>query len=556
VPNHTAQDEASALAAIWNLQQTGNFVAAFDLAQAALYDRPHSDALEHASILALASCGSTDAAMTALRASRLRDTAHEDFSVLEARLLTDLAFRKSGTNPAALLVLAAKAHERVAERTHAMTAAKDAALLWTLAGDSDRGNRLASDVFNQLVESGVPDDAEAAYLHWATMAEAALVLGNRDTLDKAVANANPLCRQNLWARTRTFSHMRRLKRLRPSCASVVDQWYRPPVALVLPNEQDLSSFSGGSITENVDVPALAYGVGMKREHVWQSLVARGVNVHVICPHPAAEQPYQKALRPSSREASGRREGYTWSSLLLDEDDDADRICVEVALGLSLRHADEVQSPWIVLSQSGGQWRQYRAIDRASLVDRITPKVRSAANRSRQGLLFADAVSYSSLGVAETRRYWTTLLPIAASAMLRHNEETVLLRKTWGDAIHGVFSSATAAARAALEITAATARLSEEVTFGRRLAFRVAAHFGTVDSGADPVEEASTFFGPQLSFAARIVPMAPPGGIFVTEPFAAQLSLEGTTNIDCHYVGTTSLPKNYARVRLLALTSRS
>ena len=67
-----------------------------------------------------------------------------------------------------------------------------------------------------------------------------------------------------------------------------------------------------------------------------------------------------------------------------------------------------------------------------------------------------------------------------------------------------------------------------------------------------MEEAPSIFGPQLSFAARIVPVAPPGGIFVTEPFAAQLSLERARNVRCTYVGTTSLAKSYGRVRLLTL----
>jgi len=74
------------------------------------------------------------------------------------------------------------------------------------------------------------------------------------------------------------------------------------------------------------------------------------------------------------------------------------------------------------------------------------------------------------------------------------------------------------------MNAATARLAEELEFGRRLEFRIAVHFGTADRNFDPIEEAPTFYGPQLSLAARIVPVAPPGGVFVTEPCAAQLSL--------------------------------
>jgi class 3 adenylate cyclase len=101
--------------------------------------------------------------------------------------------------------------------------------------------------------------------------------------------------------------------------------------------------------------------------------------------------------------------------------------------------------------------------------------------------------------------------------------------------------------------AATAQLAQGPDPGQRLSFRVGVHYGAADQGYDPVEEVATVFGPQLSLAARIVPVAPPGGAFATEPFAAQLSLEGAVGVHCSYVGTTSLAKSYGRLRLLTLT---
>ena len=66
------------LRAAWRLQHSGNFVAAFDLAQEGLQQWPGSQPLQHYSILALASCGSTQAALAALRASTLAETDNED----------------------------------------------------------------------------------------------------------------------------------------------------------------------------------------------------------------------------------------------------------------------------------------------------------------------------------------------------------------------------------------------------------------------------------------------------------------------------------------------
>lgn len=531
----------SVLAAAWQLQQSGNFVAAFDLAQEGLQHSPQSHPLQHVSILALASCGSTDAALAALRASTLAGTENEDFLALEARLLKDVAFKIPLDAAQKQLASAADAYERIAERTGGNYTAQNAALLWMLAGADEHATRLASAVVTNLHRLGAPAENQAAYFHWATIAEAALVLGDREMLGDAVTAANPLCRSNLWARARTFTQMRRLLRTRPDFTDLVEQWHRPSVGLVLTRDQALQ-FPANAEVASCDAPALAYAVGEDSDGDWKQLNAEGVGVHAIFAH-----------RSVSRQASGHAVDHTWSSLLLDESNDAQRECAEAALGLSLGHADTMQAPWAVLNRTEGRWLRYQDAERAKFI------ANTAASRppaGRFGLLFADAVGYSSLSLGDTRRYWNKLLPEAAAAVLRRHSDTILFRKTWGDAIHVVFRTASAAATAALEMNAATARLVEELEFGRRLQFRVAVHFGAADQSFDPIEGAPTFYGPQLSLAARIVPVAPPGGVFVTEPCAAQLSIEGTTHIDCTYIGTTSLAKGYGRVRLLTLSSRS
>jgi class 3 adenylate cyclase len=544
--------ESAALSLAWRMQRTGNFVAAFDLAQDALRRWPGSQALEHLSVLSLASCGSTQAALDAFRATSLSANANEDFLSLEARLLKDLAFR-DGANAVALLRQAAEAYERIAQRTDGTYSRENAALLWILAGDAERAMRLARSVMERVTELNVPTEEQAAYFHWATRAEAALVLGDQRMLERAVAGANPLCRQNSWARSRTYLQMQRLSAVRPDCADLVERWYRPPVGLVL-SPKWLSPTAGSAASlDGDDGPALAYCIGADRASDWPQLAARGIQLHAIF----ADFPPQDAgaaglpLR-SRHDASGHCEAYTWSSLLLDESDDNDRACAEAALGLSLGHSDALRAPWVVIARSKGRWHACPEVDRSTIYAAIGGRGNRSEPRSRYGFLFADAVSYSSLNAADTRRYWTDLLPKTVAAVLHRHADSIVLRKTWGDAVHAIFRTATAAASAALEMQAATAQLSEDLERGRRLSFRIAVHYGAADSGFDPVEQAPSIFGPQLSFAARIVPVAPPGGIFVTEPFAAQLSLERTRKFDCSYVGTTSLAKSYGRVRLLTL----
>jgi class 3 adenylate cyclase len=209
----------------------------------------------------------------------------------------------------------------------------------------------------------------------------------------------------------------------------------------------------------------------------------------------------------------------------------------------------------VLRHVHGAWRQYEPRQRAAFCQDFRDRVAADARVSRYSLFFADAVGYSSLTAAETRRYWSKLLPETGAKVLRSHAAAVIFRKTWGDAVHGVFTSATAAARAALEMTRATTQLNDDVAQGRRLEFRMALHYGAADRGMDPIEDVPSFFGPQLSLAARIVPAVPPGGVFVTEAFAAELSLEGAADLAGTYVGATELAKGYGRVRLLSLAWR-
>jgi len=556
VPIETLATEGEALAAAWRLQRSGNFVAAFDVAQEGLNQWPKSLPLQHVAILALASCGSTNAALTAYRSSDLGGSAVEDFLALEARLLKDVAFQSSGADSAARLEQAALAYERIALRTRGTYPAQNAALLWALAGHESRATRLAASVTTDLARLEVPADPEAAYFHWAMAAEAALVLGDRTTMSAAVEAANSVCRRNLWARTRTLAQMRRLLALRGDFADIVRGWHVPAVGFVLPGAEPAATGPWVELPEGTDMPVLIYEAGGGRIEIQRPLAEAGSELHVIMPQApiANELPQLKGLG-LNRQTSGHRGGYTWSSLLLDDAADNDHWCAEVALGLSLSVAAALHAPWVVLQETNGLWRQYQPRSRSGFCREFAGRGANAERSARYALFFADAVGYSTLTAPETRRYWSKLLPETGAAVLRRHADAVIFRKTWGDAVHGVFTSATAAARAALEMTAATTCLDVDLADGRRLEFRMALHYGAADAGMDPIEDARSFFGPQLSLAARIVPVVPPGGIFVTEPFAAQLSLEGASDLACTYVGATQLAKGYGRVRLLALAWR-
>ena len=63
----------------------------------------------------------------------------------------------------------------------------------------------------------------------------------------------------------------------------------------------------------------------------------------------------------------------------------------------------------------------------------------------------------------------------------------------------------------------------------------------------------TFYGTEVSKAARIEPVTPTGAVFVTEPFAAILALEAPDRFDCRYVGRIQLAKGYGSYPMYRLT---
>ena len=107
-------------------------------------------------------------------------------------------------------------------------------------------------------------------------------------------------------------------------------------------------------------------------------------------------------------------------------------------------------------------------------------------------------------------------------------------------------SAPAAAEIALELQARLARFDYSTLGldGGAGGMRVGAHYGSAWRATDRITGRTTFYGTEVSRAARIGPVTPPGAVFAPGPLAAILALEARDRFCCHYVGRISLAKNY------------
>jgi class 3 adenylate cyclase len=85
--------------------------------------------------------------------------------------------------------------------------------------------------------------------------------------------------------------------------------------------------------------------------------------------------------------------------------------------------------------------------------------------------------------------------------------------------------------------------------------RIALHAGPVFRAFDPVMGRESFFGANVTRAARIEPVTPPGMIYTSEAFAAILAVDGQDDYALEYVGRLPLAKGYGESRLYRLERR-
>jgi class 3 adenylate cyclase len=168
------------------------------------------------------------------------------------------------------------------------------------------------------------------------------------------------------------------------------------------------------------------------------------------------------------------------------------------------------------------------------------------------MVFGDFQGFSKLTDEQLPVFTRRLLGAVADVLTRHRE-AISQRNTWGDAIYVVLSDAPTAAEFALDLQAAVAGIDLRAEgLPEHLALRLGCHLGPVFQTRDPVLDQTVYMGSHVSRTARIEPVTPPGAVYVTEPFAAALVLDGRSGFACDYVGHMDAAKGYGRLRMYRL----
>jgi len=181
----------------------------------------------------------------------------------------------------------------------------------------------------------------------------------------------------------------------------------------------------------------------------------------------------------------------------------------------------------------------------------TPSSLAAAHSSRvvRIMLFGDFKQFSTLGDGDLPNFQNGVIRPIGQALERFNNK-IQYKNTWGDAIFLVFTDAHAAVDCAIAIQD-TVRSIDWASLGLPFApmLRLGGHIGPIFEGHDFVRNEPTFFGAHVTRAARLEPVTPPGQVYVTEPVAAALALEGLPHYTCEYVGHLPYAKDYGPLRM-------
>lgn len=575
------------------LERRGEFLRAYDTASHGLEYHPEDLWLRYRAALALARAGATQLARQRYEEYRLADHQDEDIAALAARISKDVALHTASAERAPAATTAAAQYEAVYRRTGGYFPGINAATMALVADDTEHARELARRVLGELED---PEEAvgEERYYRLATQAEALLILGQVDDVRAKLDQAFAAIDGDLAALATTRKQLRLICEVTGQDTSVLAKFVPPTVVHFCGHIVARAGESGrfpadqeGAVTATVrqrlaerDV-AFGYGSLAAGADILfaEALLERGAELHVALPF-SKEEFVDVSVGPSGGdwvtrfhhcydEASSVR--YATEDSYLG-DDQLFSYCSGMAMGLAILRARYLDAPveqmavWdeapptqpVGTAFDVAQWRNLELPQTVIMVDGDavapageTPKP-EGLSRVRRAMLFGDIKGFSRLGDRDLPIFVDHILGRLADVIDSFGEE-VKFRNTWGDGIFVVFESVYAAARCAMTMQATMAEyLADHHELPDFLALRLGGHYGPIYRTRDPVLKVENYFGAHVSRAARVEPVTPEGCVYVTESFAARLTLEDVGGFTCDYVGNHPAAKGYGNLPMYLL----
>ena len=581
----------------------GDVLIAYDLAVSAMEADPECLEARFVAALALARAGAVERARTSATelltrieaASDVPISLCEDAAALVARLAKDEALATEGEIRRTRLREAADLYEAVADKYGRFYTLINASTLRLLAGDLEIARRLARQA-RALVAAARRNEPEEDYWREATEAEASLILGEAETARRALSRAVAIARDDLAALAVTRRQLRLICQAMAIDATVLDD-ISPPTVLHYCGHRidpvgapgrfppDLETHVDGEVRSFLAERRIGFAYGSLASGadilIAEALLDEGIPLQVVLPFDADE--FERiSVVPAGPGWSARFRScltraasvaHASDSSFMD-DDELYGYAGRIAMGHALNHAafldapaeqlaiwDQAQGPGVagtahdvaVWKASGHHTNVITLRPPAKVPETSSPP---ATTRQIAAILFTDLHGFSRLRDEQFPMFVNEVLG-TLGAVLDDHAGAVLWRNSWGDAIAAVFTDVIEAADCALGLHDALRRIDlAAIGLPEDLELRIGAHAGPVMAIADPVSHRSAYWGRELTRAARIEPRTPEGEVYVTDAFAALLSLEPNTPFATEYVGRVTTAKDFETIPMYRLFRRT
>jgi tetratricopeptide (TPR) repeat protein len=561
------------------LLKSGDMFALFEHACEAIVVHPNDPSVRYLQALAMARLGDPDSALRLYERNRVDEIETEDAAALKGRLLKDLAVKAEGVERIAMFRKASDAYRRAYRLTGGYFSGLNAATTSFLAGDNEEARQLASSLY-QRTDISNPEDYFAA----ASGAEAMLICGKLDEAivlyeqarrrsDAAPGMIASTARQvELIANKLSISKSERellLASIRPSpvihfCGHMwSDKWQ---------GEHEIADAIRAILDEcdvRIAYGSLACGADIV---IAEAVLARGGELHIILPFAEADFLKTSVLNGglawsdryiTARNAAASVSYATQMRYVGDEHQFA--YCSQLTMGLARLRARIMQTEVFQISVWDGvspdrpagtsadcaEWKRQGGLTRVVSVTPNRPPLnavtltdqRNCSPHTLKAIIFADFFGFSRLDEDCVPQFLQAVMARIAAILDRHTA-AVLSRNSWGDAIFVVVTTPEEAANIAIAIqTELDCKSLLSAGLPAEGGMRMSLHYGPIFEHFDAIQNARTFYGTEVTLAARIEPRVPVGAIYTTEPFAAMFEHYGK---DYHfsYVGKMDLAKDY------------
>jgi len=573
--------------------ERGDLFSAYDIAteQAATeQDAPDDGALAYVEVRALAGMGDWENGLRRYGEAGL-DRAGDDVDKLAllGRLLKDAAYAAAPELRAARFAQSCEAYAAIFAQTGEFYVAINAAATAMLSGDQERAARFA-----EAALAGASAAPHQDYWAAATAAEALLILGRMDEVSAELDRAVTCEGASVSARASTF---RQLSALMGKAGIGMDAVsldpIRPPRTAHIcghmfaadeeSEARNAAQIADVLVQERVGAAYGALACGADILFAEQCL-ALGIEFHAVVPFDEEdfldlsvrrgegdwEERYRRCMARATRT-------YIASAMRYVDDEGQFAFASEVGMGLAKLRATQMGGEAIQiavwdgklstgLAGTGADVRRWLETGGRSI--RLDPgPIRRAAggtartpaaerpSRAVRVLVFTDFKNFSKLPEPDMPRFWTEVMGRCA-AVLQSRLQHVACQNTWGDALYLALDDVRAAAEALVDLRDILGS-SDFGSLGLPPGggMRIAAHFGPVYELVDPVTGRTNYYGTEVSRAARVEPVTPPGQVYVTEPMAAAIELSCADSFACRYVGRMTLPKDFGTERIYRLERR-